>query len=346
MEMSAPPRCPQCQAVLGLEGSCGPCSAVDASAVDADSPFSPPTVPDAAVPEDFEEVSEFGRRATRGQRWAGGLLLVAVTLNLLYVALFPADSKTFMLIVPSLIDAAIGISLLRGHSGTVNWAILRVVLGAFIWGGQAIVGGDFISAAMQLALSASLLLLLVGRASPPRIWIGAGLAVPMIFLTVLGLTIGPDGVYRGQVQAADRSALTGPGYELSLPSDAWRVFDAVQMTARNPEVDTWLVMPISDSHVQVIVESLKEPLDLQTFENNVLRNARRSTDSYEVRSRDEVEGGVILHAFGAPGTTTIEYRHRLYVSDDFAAQVVAFGTEGKLHPEALQIVRSAKLGGP
>lgn len=111
---------------------------------------------------------------TRGARIAGWLfmfngLLVLVD-NLMTMKTTP-DNPT-SIVLPTIIDFAIGASLASNKDKYRTWAIVRVALGALFFSVLAIGRANYWLIPFQLVLSASFLSLLIGDAPKMRIVFG------------------------------------------------------------------------------------------------------------------------------------------------------------------------------
>jgi hypothetical protein len=116
----------------------------------------------------------------RAARIAGGLMLAAAAVAML--------SNPRHRALGLLIDGWIGGSLLAGKDKVRGFAIVRVVLGALFFGGTAVAKGQVAEAVLVVILSASFLLLLVGRpgkASTVAGTIGCGLVLLLRLLSLL-----------------------------------------------------------------------------------------------------------------------------------------------------------------
>jgi hypothetical protein len=138
--------------------------------------------PPAAVTPEFET---YRAPYPHTLRVTGALMIASGILNALYS--LREHGHGF---VGGVIDLLIGISLLRGNSRYVIWAIIRVVLGAIFVSGVAAAQGDVASGAGVLFLSLGFLLLLVGKAGRARAGIGAAIVGMTLVLAAIGLTVG------------------------------------------------------------------------------------------------------------------------------------------------------------
>jgi hypothetical protein len=142
-------------------------------------PYAPPQSPDsgatsaAAVPG-----------VALGMRVAGLLLI----LNGALAGLEFLDARG-QNILPIIIDILIGISLLQGKVRWRTLAIVRVALGAAIFTAIHLIGADYVLAVLQLVVSGSLLLVLVGEAKKVRIAVACSLFGVYALLEVVGLLL-------------------------------------------------------------------------------------------------------------------------------------------------------------
>jgi hypothetical protein len=96
------------------------------------------------------------------------------------------------LALPITIDGFITYNLWRGHTqgGWVTWALLRTGLGAAINGLQLVSEGFYFDFVTQLALAASVFLVLTGKASRTKTHIGLAIYIVGYFgMTMLGFLL-------------------------------------------------------------------------------------------------------------------------------------------------------------
>jgi len=148
-------------------------------------PYAPPG--EDAVPP--EEARRAPGELPQAVRIAGALLLVNGGLVLLEkVVMSSKDASPFRGILPVIFDVVIGVSLIKGNPKFRKWAIVRCVLGAILFAGINIAAGQPLMAGIQLMVSGSLLALLVGDASKPRIALACGTFGLYVLFALIGLS--------------------------------------------------------------------------------------------------------------------------------------------------------------
>jgi hypothetical protein len=122
-------------------------------------------------------------------RIAGGLLVVNGVLAIVEkAATAGADgSGPTSGVGPIVIDFIIGFSLAAHNARLRNWAILRAALGGLIFAGIQFFQGSTVLGVIQLAVSASFLMLLIGVPGKPRIAVACSLYGLYVLLELVGL---------------------------------------------------------------------------------------------------------------------------------------------------------------
>jgi hypothetical protein len=139
-------------------------------------------------PEEADALVVIGVKSSRAARIAGAFLIANAAIVFASRAVMPSEPQVAGgSIVPSLIDVAIGASLLGGNARWRKWAIVRVALGVVLFGAIHGAAGDFASLALQMAISGSLLLLLVGMPGTARIVLGSTMFGVYALLSVVGI---------------------------------------------------------------------------------------------------------------------------------------------------------------
>lgn len=109
----------------------------------------------------------------RGARYAGALFLANAAFVLLEAAVTSTkQAPPTNIIVPLVIDGLIGASLLQGKDKYRTWAIVRVALGLVLFGILRAISGSYWGLFVQSLVSGSLLCLLLGNPTRPRIVLG------------------------------------------------------------------------------------------------------------------------------------------------------------------------------
>lgn len=275
--------------------------------------YAPPTAPAPEPPQDFVPYE-----TTLGQRIAGALLIANAVIIGLEFLLMPTDptskdplSSPGRSVLPAIIDIAIGVSLLSKNKKVLTWAIFRAALGLVLFVGIRVAQGDMLSAVMQLAVSGSLLLLLIGNASKPRIAVASGLfgIYGLLSLVGIGAELTGTNPLASAIQGASGQLEPGPArnvtgkishYQLSTPSDKWRLRTPEAARKDNPLADLWLIRPDIDAHVVVIAEKIPGGmLTADALADVVVDNAKQSSTEFKLISRTPLrtnpEDGRLLH---------------------------------------------------
>lgn len=306
-----------------------------------------------------------------GQRVAGGLLLanaILVFAERLFVPTpvggLPNGTPDEMLggsIVGGIFDIVIGGALLGGNSQVVGLAIGRVILGLVVFGGIRVAQGDLFLAGVQVAVSASFLLVLVGRAGKLRI-AAAGLLFGLyVALEAFGLYVIQTGRNPlGGVIAAARGDVEGPAgevvglssaYRLRAPSAAWLLRKPEAAKKDNPLADRWLMRPELDVHAIVIAEDVPgSAVPVDALVQVVIDNARGAAQRFDVLSTEPSErypeDGRRVRAKARLNGLELDFLYGVFTSYGHGYQVVAFApsqTFAEVEPELRAIVDSFTL---
>jgi len=304
---------------------------------------------------------------TTGQRIAGGLLIVNAAIVLLEMAVLPADPNPTPLtspgrnIIPALIDVGIGISLLTGNRKLLPWAVVRVVFGLVILTALQAFKDPFL-AVMQVLVSGSLLLLLVGEAGKPRMAVGGALFGFYALVNVLGLSASITGTNpiaalawtaRGDIEREPAGVVTGDAshYRLRAPSDAWHVRKPESAKKDNPLADRWISRPDLDAHVIVIAEKVPGMLVLpDALADAVIQNGKSAATAFELVGRAPLrthpENGRLVHTRSTTSGIEIESLTGVIATYEHGYQVLAFAPKtafAKAEPELRAFVESFEL---
>lgn len=325
--------------------------------------YAPPTAPIAEARRTVDPLE-----ATLGQRIAGAFLIANAVLVGLEMAILRSDptskdpfSSPGRTIVPALIDVVIGVMLLAKNNKVLPWAILRVALGLVIFVAIRAMQGDMFMLITQVAASSSLLLLLIGNAAKPRIAVGAALFGAYGLLKLIGIGAELTGVNpvasfiqgaSGQLEKEPARVVTGVSshYEISTPSDKWRLRTAAAAKKDNPLADRWLTRPDLDVHVIVIAEKLSGAMVFpDALADVVLDNAKQTSVDVKVIDRGPLrtrpDDGRMLHTQSTVDGLAIESLIGVVGYYEHGFQVVAFARRGvfaQVEPELRSIVESFK----
>lgn len=173
--------CPQCGLKHGGrdDGLCPRCMNAVGSA-----PAPASTAVDAAPAQ-----SPASDLVTTGSRIAGAVLIV----NGVFVALEALIAKqmngTASPGAGIVVDFIVGIALLRGSPKARHLALLRIALGALVWGGMLAAQGEYFACVLQLIFSGSLALLMAGRPGKGRLATAVAMAAACFLVETTGLVL-------------------------------------------------------------------------------------------------------------------------------------------------------------
>lgn len=280
-----------------------------------------------------------------GARIAGGVLLLNAILSLALAASGDAgDGLASKAWTSAVFDVVIGALLLAGKEKVKGLAIFRSAAGAVVFGGLAFAQGGaegILTGVAQIAFSAMLLLLLVGRPGPLRIVLasaplGAGLVLVLVSVGILKGGVDVPGIFlswSGQATRSHVEELRGEEvpWRLPLAGERWHRYTAASEVRRsNAVIDEAVVDPESQANVLVIAEEL--PPEADGFSPDLLvqvmqENARRGYGRFEPEDVGIVPGtagtGRIFHALLDLQGQPAEGWFAGYVKDGRAVQIIA-----------------------
>jgi len=283
-------------------------------------------------------------RATTGQRLAGFLLIANALLVLTEAAVSARASEPATgvlapgaMIGPSIIDFVIGISLAAGARRLVPWATLRVAVGMVVL--TALQIHNPVAAVVQVLVTGSLLLLLLGDARPPRLIAGSSLFGLYALVEIAGLVGGLLGsnplraltlAASGQIEPEVVHTITGVAYpyQLRFPGGTWRLRKADMAKKDQPLADRWLLRTDMDAHVVTIVEQVPgKVVFLEPYVDAIVAAGPRETPDFKVIERrplrSDPDRGRVVHAtFSAQGTVYERY-YALVTAGERGFQVIA-----------------------
>lgn len=326
--------------------------------------YAPPTAP---APEPPPAIVPY--EATLGQRIAGGLLIANAAIVGLELLIMPTDptskdpfSSPGRSVVPAVIDVFIGVSLLSKNKKVLPWAIFRAALGLVLFLAIRAMQGDVFLAVMQVAVSGSLLLLLIGDASKPRIAFASALFSIYGLLSLVGIGAELTGTNplasliqgaSGQLEGEPARNVTGDKshYQLSTPSDKWRLRTREAAQKENPLADRWLIRPDVDAHVVVIAEKLPgSMLAPDPLVEAVLQNFKASSTEFKLIDRQPMrnrpDDGRMLHVQLTVKGMALEYLVGVVGYYEHSYQILAFASAKKfpaIEGELRSIVESFKI---
>jgi hypothetical protein len=296
-----------------------------------------------------------------GVRVAGALLVLLAITNL---AVFAAGGgKGTSLVGASVIDLVLGGALALGvkSRGLVAFAIFRaiaggLILGALLWSTQGAAAGIF-----QIVLSATFLLLLVGRAGTPRLVVGAIVCGLMICAYAVSAVVSLGGGNplaelaagaQGYENPVDRIEGIAVPWKLELPGRHWRPRRDEVVKKENAEVDRMVAWPARDAAIVIVAETVEEGQDvpLDGLTNVVVENARKHLKRFDEVSREpfpsSLAGANVVHVKAELNGQAIEGLYGVFVDGNVAIQVTGLVPEksfAELEPELRQILGSLSL---
>lgn len=251
---------------------------------------------------------------TSALRWACVALVLNGAINAVELVANPTAFSQAGAIGGTVVDVLIALSIWRrSHSreSARRFAIVRVVLGLLYFGGSAYMGGNRVGALVQLALSTSLLLLLVGDAGRVRSLVGLVLNALVQALRAVVVV----GVFRGYlllapwIEGSKYEPATAEvrgrtfDYRLRLPP-GWQSMKPAEVDANAPGVDRIVTRLVRDVQVLVVPSRVRwnQRFDAQAAIDAVPQNARGALDEYALISRGTLPAPL--------STPYIEYRGR------------------------------------
>lgn len=251
---------------------------------------------------------------TAALRWACIALVVNGAINAVELVANPTAFSQVGALGGTVVDLLIALSIWRRASARESarrFAIVRVLIGLLYFGGTAFMGGNRVGALIQLALSSSMLLLLVGEASHGRAIAGLALNALVQALRLVVVV----GVFRGYTLLAPwmEGAKYEPAsaevrgrtfdYRLRLPP-GWQSMKPWEVDAVAPGVDRLVARLVRDAQVLVVPSRVRwnQRFDARAAIDAVPGNSREALDEYVELSR-----GTLPPPLSTP---YIEYRGR------------------------------------
>ena len=256
------------------------------------------------------QISTLNNKTTRAQKLGAYFLLINAFFIVLGIILgIEENSQLPKTITASIIDIAIGISIIMNKDKWILYAKIRVIGGLIVYSVIAIASKDYWTLFVQVLLSISMLLVLLGNAGKVR----KILSIILFSFIILLYTIGTFSLYSGD-SLIDGFRLTKE-YTLididdndmfKLPSlpQKWKMRSKDSYSDENQYVDLWLVDPFKDSHIMIIYESFDymHGIEHQTLIENILNNAKavgeidvlnEDRDIYNLTTKkEEVRNGI------------------------------------------------------
>ncbi len=320
----------------------------------------PPQAPEvgahaAALPLEMAEESPRAGQGAPALRLAGGVLLLNAALVLMERVVLSGISGTpaggaGANLVSIVIDAGLGVSLLTGNARYRGLATVRAALGMLVFTGLHLSREDMVAAALQVVLSSSLLMLLVGTPS--------GLRRRLALLgAVLCLLLEGVGIYTlravGGTQVVQGGVVTGRKlpFRMNVPGTSWLLRGEESAAKDNPHVDRWLIHSQTGCNLLLLGEALPAggELNLDAFGKSVVENLRKGMNITEIQPSvcDSFDGMSTCLIRGSATIRMIpfEYEVRVFATPRAAYQFIAFGPaeDFRRHQDELrQAARSFK----
>lgn len=283
--------------------------------------------------------------APLGVRIAGGVLIANAILVLIGSFIDIEHVAPINPIGAAVMDIVLGIALVRGARKVVVWVIVRVILGLLLFSGLAIAARDWGSFWTQIVLSLGILLLLVGKASRPRIIAGAALLSLYMVAAASGLQqmatgrsfltpLYSRGLYDLDAIESGRLHGTTVPYTIEPPAEGWQLRSPEAARRDNPVVDHWLVNPTIDAHIIVIAESVDPGAELtvEALSDAVVSNFETAMEDFSLNGRvaRTILGrqAEVLELSGTVGALSIRYRVACVASGATAIQIICFAGPG------------------
>lgn len=252
-----------------------------------------------------------------------------------------------------IIDIIMGIALLAGRKSVLPWALVRVVLGAVVLTALQAFTEPFL-AVMQFAVSGSFLLLLIGKASTPRMALAGVLFGLYAVICLAGFRATLTGTnpiaelvqgLSGQIEREPAGVVTGLSshYRLHTPSERWHLFKTEVARKHNALADRWLTRPDLDAHVLVIAEKMRgKRVNADALADAVLANTRRTATAFELVGREPLrtdpQHGRLLHTRTTTSGVELETLTGTVAIYEHGFQIIAFAPR-KSYPQVEEELR-------
>jgi hypothetical protein len=249
----------------------------------------------------------------------------------------------------ALVDLILGGLLVLGQRKVVPFCIVRVVLGALLFLGLSLYSKDVATAAMQLALSGSLLGLLWGTPGGARLGLSSVVAAAYVLFAGFVLHTGTRARNAETLLASNEIELIGAAgvqgvahdYRFEAPNAQWYVRSQEVTKRENPVADQWLVRPDKDAHFIIIVEAFPgQGIDVERYQSAVLENLKNAATRVEVLETgslfEDYEQSRRVRARAVVMGMSIDYVYGLVVFRDQGYQFIGFAGEPEYPSVALE----------
>ena len=254
------------------------------------------------------------------------------------------DNTPIPSVGPAVIDFLIAISILRGSTKWISFAIFRIIFGMIVWGGISGSQGDYFTLVFQIIFGIGLLLLLVKEAGKARIISGSIISLCVLIFSVFGL----QQVFYGHnplntaiinAQYNTENKLTGSiersdsYYKIGkLVDNEWFIRPREEIINDNPLGDQWFVCTKYDAHILIIAESVNPALSLNidAYKDAILKNIK-ATKTSKVSDITDItvsdEKGYIVNATSTQLGLNLKYKYALFTEKYVGIQIICFSEE-------------------
>lgn len=284
---------------------------------------------------------EYDNTVTTGQKIAGAVFLfnaVFAVLNLI----FNFNIFALIFLIPIFFDLVIGITFLTGLNWFLKFAVVRVVLGLFVWTGISINNLDYFSAIMQVVFSASLLLYMIGDAAKKRIIFASFLCIIIvlnyslfIIQTTTGKTFIDTNAFNSMFMPDPVAVVSKKfGYKFGPLSYKWKQRSEAEIKKDNPSAEKWFVDTKQGGHITVVSQKYGEDqiVNHHVYKQIIIKNLQNFKIS---NLKDYKKNGMTVTSFNAEGKLSglnLKYLFGIYSLKNKAIQLVCFSSKKK-YPE-------------
>ncbi|MBM7117086.1 hypothetical protein [Archangium primigenium] len=250
------------------------------------------------------------------------------------------------------VDALLGIGFLQGKTNLRTLALVRLIVGMFLFGGISLHQGQFLFTLVTFAFSCGVMVLIWGK--PSVTLAGAGLTAVMLasLVEVIGfvkldatqslderarIALRPD-LQGRELTHEDSIVGTKRAYSLRVPSDGWFRHKPDSPGALDAPADVWLSHPERNGHLLVALRSApEEVLDANEAREAALRDLRTRFPDFQ---EAEPEGPAPETPPAITGTATrngqaMRFEVSLHPAGDVLLRVTAAAPQGTF--EVLQL---------
>ena len=312
------------------------------------------------------EATPAARPATNVLPLAGGILLLNAVLHLFEFLFLPAVSSEASLRAAQLagtligvgIDTFLGVSFLKEKEQYRGFALIRLLLGLFLFGGMSFYQAQYLFTLVVLAFSVGLMVLVWTKPSGfmasialTAVMLGAGveiigfvrLSATQPLMDRARIALRPD-LEGNQLVSTDTLVGDRFPYKLSVPSDGWYRRKAEVLRGVDSGIDTWLSQPGSNGNLVVSVSSWAESnaTDLRQARDGVIESLKAKYPGFLVADTSDdgssVQAPTVATLAGSADKDGRPYRFEVsvYRSGPSLLQVTAFSPAKVFDTLALQ----------